>query len=131
MRRVYPLLRARLHGRRDPLTIVTMSLEGEVLKGHLDMLVLAVIRGGASHGYAIIEQLRELSGGVFDLPEGTIYPVLHRLEERKLLSSRWVEEGRRRRRYTVTAAGRRALGEQRQNWSVFTRAVSAILAHSP
>ncbi len=108
-----------------------MSLEGEVLKGHLDMLVLAVIRSGASHGYAIIEQLRELSGGVFDLPEGTIYPVLHRLEDRELLSSRWVEEGRRRRRYLLTAAGRRALGEKRQDWTVFTRAVSAILASSP
>jgi transcriptional regulator len=105
-----------------------MNLEGEVLKGHLDMLVLAVVRSGASHGYAIIEELRRLSDGVFELPEGTIYPVLHRLEEKGLLASRWVEEGRRRRRYSLTAAGRKALGEQRESWSAFSRAVSAVLA---
>lgn len=108
-----------------------MSLEGQILKGHLDMLVMAVIRGGASHGYVIIEKLRELSGGIFDLPEGTIYPVLHRLEERQLVSSKWVEEGRRRRQYSLTAAGRRSLGEQRQDWAAFTRAVGAVLASAP
>ena len=55
-------------------------MSSEQLKGHLDPLVMAVLEGGPAHGYAIIEALRARSGGVFDLPEGTIYPALHRLE---------------------------------------------------
>ena len=106
-------------------------MEGQVLKGHLEMLVLAVVGGASSHGYAVIERLRELSGGAFDLPEGTVYPVLHRLEERGLLSSRWTDARRARRVYAVTAAGRRFLGEQRATWSSFSKAVSAVLRATP
>ena len=106
-------------------------MEGQVLKGHLEMLVLAVVGDEASHGYAVIERLRELSGGAFDLAEGTVYPVLHRLEDRGLLSSRWTGEGRLRRVYAVTAAGRRFLGEQRATWSTFSKAVSAVLRATP
>lgn len=106
-------------------------MEGQVLKGHLEMLVLAVVGNEASHGYAVIERLRELSGGEFDLAEGTVYPVLHRLEDRGLLSSRWTGERRVRRVYSVTAAGRRFLGEQRATWSTFSKAVSAVLRAAP
>jgi PadR family transcriptional regulator, regulatory protein PadR len=107
-------------------------VEGQVLKGHLEMLVLAVVGSTASHGYAVIERLKELSGGAFDLPEGTVYPVLHRLENRGLLSSKWSDDARRARRvYSVTAAGRRFLGEQRATWSSFSRAVSAVLRAAP
>ena len=95
------------------------------------MLVLAVVVRDAGHGYAIIERLRELSGGAFDLPEGTIYPVLHRLEERGLLASRWTDAGRSRRIYAVTRAGRRFLGEQRDGWGSFSKAVSAVLRATP
>ena len=70
---------------------------GEALKGHLDLLLLAVLEKGPAHGYVIIEMLRERSGGTFDLPEGTIYPALHRMEENGLLSSHWTENGGRRR----------------------------------
>jgi len=56
-------------------------MEGEILKGHLDMIVLAALAAGPAHGYGIIQEIRGRSGGAFDLPEGTIYPVLHRLEE--------------------------------------------------
>ncbi len=56
-------------------------MKGETLKGHLDMIVLAALEAGPAHGYAIIEEIRRRSGGAFDLPEGTVYPVLHRLEE--------------------------------------------------
>jgi len=64
-------------------------MEGEILKGHLDMIVLAALAAGPAHGYGIIQEIRRRSGGAFDLPEGTIYPVLHRLEKAGLLSSRW------------------------------------------
>jgi DNA-binding PadR family transcriptional regulator len=66
-------------------------MKGEGLKGHLDFLILAVLQDGPMHGYALIEALRRRSGGVFDLPEGTIYPALHRLELTGLLSSKWSE----------------------------------------
>ena len=61
----------------------------ERIKGHLDLLLLSVLAGRPAHGYAIISALRERSEGTFDLPEGTIYPALHRLEDAKLLSSSW------------------------------------------
>jgi DNA-binding PadR family transcriptional regulator len=103
-------------------------MKGEVLKGHLDMLILAALQDRPAHGYAIIEALRAGSGGVFDLPEGTIYPALHRLEQASLLRSRWSEEtGRRRRVYELTLKGQAALGERRQEWTLFSRAVAAVL----
>ena len=102
-------------------------MEGEILKGHLDMLVLAAVRAGASHGYAIIEHLRERSGGLFELPEGTIYPVLHRLESKGLLSSEWTTGGRQRRVYKLTRAGTSFFGEQRKSWSDFARAVRLVI----
>src|SRR5262245_12984341 len=103
-------------------------MRGEALKGHLDSLLLATVRGAARHGYAIVEELRRLSGGFFDLPEGTIYPALHRLEQAGLLDSRWeLEGGRRRRVYLLTPRGRSALVKQRREWSDFARAMSAVL----
>ena len=66
-------------------------MSAEMLKGHLDAVLLATIGDEALHGYAIIEAIRARSGGHFDLPEGTIYPALHRLELAGLLSSRWVQ----------------------------------------
>ena len=73
-----------------------ISMTGEALKGHLDLLLLAVLADGPAHGYVVIESLRQRSEGVFDLPEGTIYPALHRLESQGLLGSRWSEDSARR-----------------------------------
>jgi DNA-binding PadR family transcriptional regulator len=105
---------------------------GEAIKGHLDGLLLSAVRNGPRHGYAICEQLRLRSGGVFDLPEGTVYPALHRLEDAGLLASRWeVEGGRRRRVYVLTPRGHAALGKERRAWKDFARAVTAILEGDP
>lgn len=60
-----------------------------MLKGHLDMIVLTALAEGPAHGYAVIQEIRRRGGGAFDLPEGTIYPALHRLEQSGLLNSRW------------------------------------------
>jgi DNA-binding PadR family transcriptional regulator len=104
-------------------------MTGETLKGHLDALVLASLRGGPLHGYAIIAELKRRSGGAFDLPEGTVYPVLHRLEAEGLLASAWSSPaGRRRRVYRLTRRGRSALARRRQDWRDFARAVEAVLA---
>ncbi len=101
-----------------------------MLKGHLDMIVLAALSSGPAHGYAVIQEIQRRSGGAFELPEGTIYPALHRLEQAGLLSSRWViaESGRRRRMYALTRRGSRALIERQAVWRRFTEAVGGLLA---
>ena len=102
-------------------------MRSEVLKGHLDLLLLSALSEQPRHGYAVVERLRERSRGAFDLSEGTVYPALYRLEGAKLLSSRWsVVGGRRRRIYSLTRSGRRALADQRREWSSFVGAVKAV-----
>src|SRR5262249_29949168 len=92
-------------------------MRSERLKGHLDMLLLSVLSRGPGHGYEVITRLRERSDGAFELPEGTVYPALHRLEEAGLLASAWdVVSGRRRRIYRLTTAGATALAEQAEQW---------------
>ncbi len=104
-------------------------MRAETLKGHLDALILAVVAGGPLHGYAIIEELKRRSGGDLALPEGTVYPALHRLEAAGLLASSWSHgDGRRRRVYTLTRRGERELGTRRGEWQDFVRVVEAVLA---
>src|SRR5215469_3526503 len=102
-----------------------LGMDAEMLKGHLDAIVLAALEAGPAHGYAIIETIRTRSAQTFDLPEGTIYPALHRLEQAGLLSSSWTTPtgGRRRRVYSLTKAGAAKLGERRKDWSRFAGAV--------
>lgn len=100
----------------------------EQLKGHLDLLLLSVLAHGPAHGYAIIGELRERSAEEFTLPEGTIYPALHRLEAAGLLRSSWAEQaGRRRRLYELTAKGVSALAELRGEWRRFSTGVQAVV----
>ena len=104
------------------------SMIGEALKGHLDLLLLSILSNGPAHGYAIIESLRARSEGVFDLPEGTIYPALHRLEDQGLLKSSWSEDsGRRKRIYQLTPKGQKALTSYQNEWLKFARAVNATV----
>jgi DNA-binding PadR family transcriptional regulator len=101
----------------------------EELKGHLDSLILAVVCDAPAHGYAIIEELKHRSRGAFSLPEGTVYPALHRLERAGLLESGWSDaSGRRRRVYKLTRRGRRQLDARKCEWRDFARAVDAVLA---
>jgi PadR family transcriptional regulator, regulatory protein PadR len=103
-------------------------MRAETLKGHLDGLLLASLEAGPRHGYAIMEALRAGSGGQFDLPTGTVYPALRRLERAGLIRGTWAEAGGRRRRvYDLTSAGRRALGAERGTWRKFSAAVTALL----
>ncbi|MBO0776482.1 MAG: helix-turn-helix transcriptional regulator [Actinobacteria bacterium] len=103
----------------------------ERLKGHLDLLLLSVLAAGPKHGYAIISALRDRSEGSFDLPEGTVYPALHRLEDAGLLHSSWAAaDGRRRRVYALTGEGAAALAAQQTEWRQFARGVQAVLGWS-
>ena len=104
-------------------------MKAEELKGHLDGLILSVVSSEALHGYAVIEALKQRSGGVLALPEGTIYPALHRLEADGLLTSEWsTASGRRRRVYSLTKRGEKELGVRRERWQLFANTIEAVLA---
>ncbi|MFN0283437.1 MAG: helix-turn-helix transcriptional regulator [Kineosporiaceae bacterium] len=103
-------------------------MRGESLKGYLDLLVLAVLADGPLHGYAVLDALRERSGEAFDLPEGTVYPVLYRLELAGRLASDWDDStGRRRRTYRLTGPGRGALEVERAAWNDFATAAGRVV----
>jgi transcriptional regulator len=105
-----------------------VDMLGEALKGHLDLLLLSVLSNGPAHGYAIIESLRARSEDVFDLPEGTVYPALHRLEDQGLLKSTWSEDsGRRKRIYQLTPKGQQALNMRQEEWLKFSTAINATV----
>jgi DNA-binding PadR family transcriptional regulator len=104
-------------------------MQGEVLKGHLELLLLAAVRDEPAHGYRIVELLRQRSEGLFELGEGTVYPALYRLEKRGLLASGWdASSGRRRRVYRVTPRGENMLALKRTEWERFAVAVRAVVA---
>jgi transcriptional regulator len=107
-------------------------MEGEMLKGHLDMIVLAALAAAPAHGYAVIQEIRRRSGGAFDLPEGTVYPALHRLEQQGLLASRWTKSdtGRERRVYSLTRTGRRALTDRHAVWQRFAAAIAGLFGET-
>ena len=101
-------------------------------RSQLDLLILATLAGQTLHGYAIIERLAGRSDGVFDLPEGTVYPVLHRLEREGLLASEWADHhGRRSRVYRLTEAGASALRDRTAEWRRYRRSVEFILEVQP
>lgn len=100
----------------------------DIVRGHLDLLVLATIEQGSTYGYAIAEQLRLRSDGAFDLAEGTLYPALYRLEDAGLLKSHWTRvNGRRRRVYKLTRRGRAALASKAREWTTFSHAVAQVV----
>ena len=98
------------------------------MKGHLDVLLLAALEDGPRHGYAVKEALREGSAGRFDLPTGIVYPALHRLETAGLIAGSWsTVDGRRRRTYRLTPAGRRRLHADRHDWREFAATITTLL----
>ncbi len=87
-----------------------------------------MVAAGPGHGYAIISALRDRSAGTFDLPEGTVYPALHRLEDAGLLASSWADvTGRRRRIYGLTDKGAAALAAERTEWRRFAVGIQAVV----
>jgi PadR family transcriptional regulator PadR len=112
-----------------PVLLSTLrEMRSDAVRGHLDLLILAVLSEQRMHGYALIDELRTRSQGEFDLPEGTVYPALHRLEAAGYLTSDWdVVSGRRRRYYRLTPRGLTALGEERSHWERLSSAVVATI----
>ena len=101
----------------------------ELLKGTLDMLILKVVALGPIHGYAIAQRIQQISGDFFQLQQGSLYPALHRLEDRGWLKAEWkaTETGREAKFYALTPKGRRQLETEVKNWEQLTDAVALIL----
>jgi len=97
-----------------------MKLEKELVGASSMPLVLAVLAEGDNYGYAIIRRVKELSGGKIEWSTGTLYPVLHWLEHRRLVRSRWTkaESGRKRKYYSLQPHGRRTLQQQKEQWTL-------------
>jgi DNA-binding PadR family transcriptional regulator len=103
-------------------------MRAEILRGHLEGLLLAVLTEGPLHGYDIVDSLRAKSSGHFDLASGTVYPALHRLEAAGLVTSSWATAGGRRRRvYRLTPAGRRSFAEQRRTWHELASVITRVM----
>src|SRR5215472_15701966 len=102
----------------------------EVLKGTLDILILKVVAFGPIHGYAISQRIQQISRDFFQVPEGSLYPALHRLEDRGWLQAKWqeTETGREAKFYTLTRAGRKRLSAEMVNWERLSEAVAMILS---
>lgn len=105
-----------------------MSINKDLVAASSTPMVLAILAEGDSYGYAILQRVRELSGGELEWTDGMLYPVLHRLERSGLVESRWekAESGRRRKYYRVTKAGREQLADERRQWRTVDEALRKI-----
>lgn len=103
--------------------------KAEFLKGTLDMLILKVVALGAIHGYAISQRIQMISKDFFQVQQGSLYPALHRLEDRGWLQAEWkaTETGRDAKFYTLTRKGRKQLDAEVRNWEQISDAVALIL----
>jgi len=103
--------------------------KAEVLKGTLDMLILKVVALGAIHGYAISQRIQQISRDFFQVHQGSLYPALHRLEDRGWVQAEWrqTETGREAKFYSLTRKGRKQLEAEVRNWQSISDAVGLIL----
>ncbi len=109
-----------------------MKFRKELVGGTTATLILSVLNAGSAHGYEIVRRINELSNGIFEWQEGTIYPALHKLEARELIRGKWVEarNGKMRCIYSLTESGKRALFSEAREWSIYSKAVETILEAS-
>jgi PadR family transcriptional regulator, regulatory protein PadR len=105
-----------------------MKLEKEFVAASSVPLVLSILTEGDSYGYAIIQRVKELSGGQINWTDGMLYPVLHWLEDKGMVSSRWVdsETGRRRKYYSLKSGGRKALRQQQEQWTLLNSVLTQL-----
>jgi PadR family transcriptional regulator, regulatory protein PadR len=110
-----------------------MAKSAELLPGTLDMLILKAVSLKPLHGYGVLVRIRQISGEAFEIPQGSLYPALYRLEHQGLIAAEWgqSENNRRAKYYTITTSGRRRLREERAGWNRMTSAVAAALNTTP
>jgi PadR family transcriptional regulator, regulatory protein PadR len=106
-----------------------MAKSAELLPGTLDMLILKAVSLKPLHGYGVLLRIRQISGEALEIPQGSLYPALYRLEHQGLIAAEWgqSENNRRAKYYTLTAAGRRRLREETAGWNRLVSAVAAAL----
>lgn len=106
-----------------------MSKTAELLPGTLDMLILKAVSLKPLHGYGVLIRIRQISGDALEIPQGSLYPALYRLEHRDLIAAEWgqSENNRRAKYYTLTAAGRRRLRDETAGWNRLATAIAAAL----
>ena len=110
-----------------------MAKNADLLPGTLDMLILKAISLEQLHGYGVLLRIKQISGGALDIPQGSLYPALYRLEHQELIASEWgqSENNRRAKYYTLTAIGRRRLREETAGWNRLAIAMAAALNAAP
>ncbi len=110
-----------------------MAKNADLLPGTLDMLILKAISLEQLHGYGVLLRIKQISGGALDIPQGSLYPALYRLEHQGLIASEWgqSENNRRAKYYTLTAIGRRRLREETAGWNRLATAMTAALNTVP
>src|SRR5262245_48922309 len=108
--------------------VILMKLEKELVAASSVPLVLSILAEGDSYGYAIIQRVKELSGGKIEWTDGMLYPVLHWLESRRMVRSRWekADSGRQRKYYSIQPTGRQTLREQKEQWTAVTSTLNQI-----
>ena len=108
---------------------MTTRPQADVLRGSLDLLVLKTLSLIPMHGWGISHRIQQMSKGILEVNQGSLYPALQRLEKDGLISSDWgmTENNRRARYYHLTASGRRALGVELENWKRFATGLDAVL----
>ena len=107
-----------------------MSIRDQIRKGSTTLLILVLLSEETMYGYQISQELANRSDGYFEMKEGLLYPLLHRLKREGLIDSKWqtTSGGRRRKYYTITPAGKEALQEQSQEWETFMNKLQIVLA---
>jgi PadR family transcriptional regulator PadR len=108
------------------------SPKADIPQGTLDLLILRTIAAAPSHGYAIAQRIQQISHDVLQVQQGSLYPALHRLENKGLLASEWksTDTGRDAKFYRLTTKGRKQLKEETESWERLTGAVALILTHA-
>lgn len=104
----------------------------ELLKGSTETLILSLLSRKPMYGYGLIKELEVMSSGIFKLKEGTLYPILHSLEKKKLVESYWEEkEGQRKRKYyRITDKGKKELADKKKEWQIFSNTIDKVLGVS-
>jgi PadR family transcriptional regulator, regulatory protein PadR len=107
-----------------------MPRKGDLVTGTLDLLVLKALQLGDAHGWGIMDRIRQTSGEVLQVNQGSLYPAIYRLKRQGLIGSRWAvtENNRKARYYTLTARGRERLADERQEWQRLSEAVNRVLS---
>jgi transcriptional regulator len=110
-----------------------VNKHAELLPGTLDMLILKAVSLKPLHGYGVLQRIKQISGEALDIPQGSLYPALYRLEHQDLIEAEWAQSdnNRRAKYYTLTVAGRRRLREETESWNRLAAAIASALKTTP